>query len=90
MSKIIRKYVVYLYTCIGCNAQYVGSTIRQLHCRINEHIGVSIRTNTPQINPSFSAIRDHLSDTNHSFHKSHIKIMGSTNKSDLRILEAIT
>ena len=52
--------IVYLFKCPHCNiGQYVGSTIRNLHIRIHEHMGVSHRTGRHLAKPPFSAIRNH-------------------------------
>lgn len=32
-----KKMVVYLLTCLTCSKRYIGSTIRTLHKRIEEH-----------------------------------------------------
>ena len=39
-----RSSVVYLFCCASCDASYIGSTKRSLHCRIVQHIGRSYRT----------------------------------------------
>ena len=33
-----RSHVVYLYSCPGCGARYVGETTRQLKVRVDEHL----------------------------------------------------
>ena len=35
-----RSCVIYKYVCSQCEALYVGSTIRTLHTRMSEHLGV--------------------------------------------------
>ena len=37
----LRSHVVYLYKCQCCGALYVGQTLRHIHTRISEHMGVS-------------------------------------------------
>ena len=81
--------VIYLYTCLGCNSQYVGSTIRQLQCRISEHKGLSVRTKLPLSSPNYSSIREHSQNTNHNITDNQFKILTATNKIDIRILESL-
>ena len=33
-----RSHVVYLYSCPGCGAKYIGETTRQLKVRVDEHL----------------------------------------------------
>jgi len=33
-----RTHVIYQITCNGCQLKYIGSTIRQLHVRVREHL----------------------------------------------------
>ena len=33
-----RSHVVYLYSCPGCGARYIGETTRQLKVRVDEHL----------------------------------------------------
>ena len=44
LPKESRSCVIYKYACSQCEAMYVGSTIRTLHTRMSEHLGVSPRT----------------------------------------------
>ena len=37
MPKHLKSHVVYLFSCPGCNASYVGETTRHLKTRVNEH-----------------------------------------------------
>ena len=58
--------IVYLYKCSGdeCTSSYVGSTIRRLHERVAEHMGVSFLTGRKLSKPPFSSIRDHSQTSN--------------------------
>ena len=38
VPKYLRSFVVYRYTCPGCNASYIGETTRHLTTRIKEHL----------------------------------------------------
>ena len=81
--------VVYDYKCMLCDKHYIGSTARQLSCRIAEHRGVSVRTGQPMSNQPNSAIFQHESDTGHRVQKSNFKIIAHFNKTSLRTLEAL-
>ena len=35
-----KSFVVYSFSCPGCNARYIGETTRQLKVRIDEHLNV--------------------------------------------------
>ena len=47
LPKESRSCVIYKYVCSQCEALYVGSTIRTLHTRMSEHLGMSPRTGQP-------------------------------------------
>ena len=82
--------LVYNYKCLLCNKQYIGSTVRQLQCRISEHMGESVRTGLPMTNNPNSAIYKHRFDTGHQISKDQFKIMRSCfNRYDVRLLEAL-
>ena len=34
----LKSFVVYKFTCAGCNARYIGETTRHLTTRIKEHL----------------------------------------------------
>ena len=38
VPKDLRSFVVYRFTCPGCNASYIGETTRHLTTRIKEHL----------------------------------------------------
>ena len=81
--------VIYKYTCSDCNVRYIGSTMRTLHQRMSEHLGVSFRTNSPVGNPTHSEIRNHARSAKHRLRKEDFKILDTSNNSNLRILESI-
>ena len=39
IPKFLQSYVVYQFTCAGCNACYIGKTKRHWKTRIEEHLG---------------------------------------------------
>ena len=66
-----------------------GSSIRQLNCRVAEHMNVSVRTLLPTTSPNYSAIMEHHTTTKHSFNQSNFTILSKSNKNDLRVLESL-
>ena len=82
--------LVYDDRCLLCNKQYIDSTVRQLQCRISEHMGVSVHTGLPTTNNSNSAIHKYRYDTGHQIEKDQFKVKRSChNKYDVRLLEAL-
>ena len=65
VPKFLRSGVVYLFKCRCCSASYVGQTIRDLHTRVSEHLGISPITGTPSSSPPMSSIFSHLKTTGH-------------------------
>ena len=80
--------VIYKFTC-ACNAQYIGSTARQLRCRISEHMGISVRTQLPLNSQITSSILEHSKQHFHQITYDNFKIITKTNNSDLRLLESM-
>ena len=86
----LRSGVVYKFSCGGCAATYIGSTVRQLSTPVAEHRGVSPRTNIPLTNPLSSSIRDHSISHKHNLNLEHFSILSSAKQpTDLRILESL-
>ena len=82
--------VIYKYMCALCNKCYIGSTTRQLKCRIAEHKSLSVRTNLPLSKPPFSSIMEHQLNTGHLVNSNNFNIIGSQNNSiSLRLLESL-
>ena len=81
--------IIYLFTCEECNSQYIGSSIRQLRCRVAEHMHLSPRSKLPILSPNFSSIMEHHKETKHSLSPNNFKILCNSNKSDIRLLESI-
>ena len=82
--------VIYKYMCALCNKCYIGSTTRQLKCRIAEHKSLSVRTNLPLSKPPFSSIMEHQLNTGHLVNSNNCNIIGSQNSSvSLRLLESL-
>ena len=52
--------IVYMYKCGDCNATYIGSSIKALFSRANEHFAISSRTGNLLVRPVASSIRDHI------------------------------
>ena len=84
--------VIYSYNCPHCNiGQYIGSTLRSLHIRTHEHMGISHRTKLPLSNPSYSAIREHCEIVHGSrpIYKDFSIIGKSDDPTSLRIMESL-
>ena len=54
--------IVYQFTCSKCNLEYLGSSIKNLSFRIDQHRGISSRTTLPLVRPPQSTIRDHCTN----------------------------
>ena len=78
-----RSFVVYLFSCPGCKASYIGETIRNLMTRIDEHLH----------DGKGSIIFEHLSENpkcRDLCNASSFKIIDSANSEfQLKIKEAI-
>ena len=81
--------VVYQFTCPSCQARYIGSTIRALKVRTDEHLGQSSRTGLPLHTPSHSAVREHSFNCNRRPTFNDFKIIDHCCKDSLRILESL-
>ena len=44
LPKSLQSYVVYQFTCAGCEACYIGDTKRHLNTRIEDHLGKDKRS----------------------------------------------
>ena len=47
--------IIYLFKCMECNSKYVGSSIRQLNCRVVQHMNISVTSRLPLSNLNHSA-----------------------------------
>ena len=45
VPKYLRSFVVYRFTCPGCNASYIGETTCHLSTRIKEHLETDSKIN---------------------------------------------
>ena len=90
LPKSCQSTVVYKFCCASCEASYVGSTLRNLHSRIQQHLGKSVRTGNFLSNPDPSPIRDHSLSCDTLVTPDNFSILGKTNSVlDLRILESL-
>ena len=86
----LRSSVVYKFQCARCNSSYIGKTARQLKVRIDEHIGVSTRTNRALGAPVFSAIRNHCNECKHDMSRDCFSVLSRTSSDyDLDIHESL-
>ena len=63
--------------CQCCDALYFGETIRHLHTRISEHMGISACTGKPLSKPSFSNILSHHQSSGHPIDPDDFSILTS-------------
>ena len=73
----LRSGVVYLFKCRCCSALYVGQTMRHLHTRVSEHLGLTPITGQPSSSPVMSSIFSHLNTTGHSADFDDFEILSS-------------
>ena len=59
LPKSCQSAVIYQFCCASCGPPYVGSTLRNLHSRIQQHLGKSVRTGRFLAKPDPSPIRKH-------------------------------
>ena len=90
LSAHLCSNVIYKFTCENCSSSYVGSTIRNLHQRVSEHMGVSFFTGATLTSPKHSNIRAHSRRTNHPMRVENFKIIGRSRPTDnIRLLESV-
>ena len=90
LPKCCQSTVIYEFRCASCGASYIGSTIRNLHSRIQQHLGKSVRTGKFLFKPDPSPIRDHSLACDTLVTGDNFSILGKTSAlSDLRILESL-
>ena len=85
----LRSCIIYNYSCAGCAASYLGSTLRAFYVRKAEHKGFSYRTDRPLGKPPQSSIRAH-SERCTPVRSDNFNIVDyESNKTKLRILESL-
>ena len=86
----IKSKVVYKWQCRGCDASYVGRTVRSTWMRWNQHLGRSFRTGNHLTRPDYSAIREHGEETGHPLSLDDFSVVAMAQSvADLEILEGI-
>ena len=65
LPSALMSSVVYKFQCARCSSSYIGRTRRQFKVGVDEHLGISTRTNRILGAPAFSAVREHCTDCNH-------------------------
>ena len=76
----LRSGICYIYQCSACSATYVGSSIRCLRTRADEHFGRSSRTGNLLVRPVQSKVRDHIFSCESGFSLEDFKILDSCNE----------
>ena len=84
------SHFIYMYTCDGRNAFYIGKSYRQYKVRVSEHLGKSYRTGDLSTKPPASHIRDHCLAEDHPIKLSNFSIIDKCRfKNDLLYLESL-
>ena len=82
--------IVYNYKCSSCNAEYIGSSKLQFKVRVDQHLGVSSRTDAQFKDPSFSAVRNHCRDNDHPLNRKDFAIVSKCkSETEVRTMESI-
>ena len=82
--------IIYSYRCVDCSSTYIGSSIRQFHCRTHEHRNLSVRTGLPLASERFSSIMEHSKEKGHRINNNSFEIISRChNNFDIRYLEAL-
>ena len=89
IPKALRSCVVYSFTCRCCSATYLGQTVRHLHTRVSEHLGVSPLTGDKMSNPAMSRILSHLDSTGHTASLNDFKIISSCSSPDELLIREV-
>lgn len=69
--------VVYKFPCSGCNATYIGKTIRHLKVRSCEHLGFSHLTGKRVATQQQSAVSEHLLMSSHTADGNNFTVLSS-------------
>jgi len=92
VPKNLKSLVLYKFSCIDCNVNYIGKTKRHYQVRTSEHLGISKLTNEPlkYNKKSTTAVRDHIHFCKHNNTADCFKIIGSAkNDYHLKIKESL-
>ena len=82
--------VCYNYKCGACGATYVGSTIKCLRSRVEEHFGRSSRTGSLLARPLQSKVREHIFNCTVGYKTDDFTVLSSFSDNILlRIAESI-
>ena len=70
--------LVHQFRSAQCASEYAGMTARTVYNRVDEHIGVSYRTEACLTQPHHSAIHDHRDICGTLFDTSNFKILANS------------
>ena len=86
---MLRSGIVYNFTCVGCNANYYGKTIRHFKVRACEHLRISPLTGE-SVSPGPTAVSEHLKSCRCSPSLRSFKIITSeSNDFKLTVMESL-
>jgi hypothetical protein len=89
IPKALRSCVVYSFTCRCFSATNLGQTVRHLHTRVFEHLGVSPLTGSKSSNPAMSSILSHLDSTGHTASLNDFKIISCCSSPDELLIQKV-
>ena len=90
LPKLMTSSVVYSFKCSNCSFEYIGSSIKNLSIRIDEHLGISPRTGRALARPLQSSVRNHRDTCDCIVTKNNFDILCKSNsEQELRITESI-
>ena len=82
--------ICYKFQCSACSATYIGSTLKCLRTRAEQHFGRSSRTGHLLVRPLQSTVRDHIFNCTSGFNLEDFKVLSSFSDNNLlRIAESI-
>lgn len=91
IPQCLSSSVVYKFTCGGCNATYIGETVRHAKRRFHEHMGTSALSGKQLSNPMQTTVLDHSRKCQTKASMQDFKVIGRDNNSEycLRVKESL-
>ena len=75
VTKLLRSFQIYKFTCRCCNTLYIGKTFRHVKIRFLEHQRVSSRTGKNLKGTLSTFVRDHMLDCNYVVAFDYFKVL---------------
>jgi len=85
----LKSLLLYLFTCGSCKAVYPGKTKRHYKIRINEHLGLSYKTEKlyKYVETTATSVRQHCHHTGHAHSIDNFKIVGHARNNFLLMIK---